>query len=760
MNVVEICIAFLAAIVSVGTPLVFQVISKFDEKYHSEKIVDLFKKESRFILLKSLLIAAPISVLLYIIASILLVHFHKEIYSQILNWVSFLLLSLTVLLLIQFIYFSFIVLKYSIPSSFIKARINYLKKSTKRIEKEDNLEVVTNIFIYSIQKELIDACSLIPDYMFHVFFNYRENFKDELLEFPDKFYSATYLITQELALSNSDRLKDLSNIASGFYWLVGEDKRMTEKTYNILWINLRLLICYKKDDVIINYWKQAFDHFVYKLRIPDSVYSEPFTGEKENQEEISQKEKERTVFLDFHYYLGGLLLFEDRKNCIRRIWDHTNSEPPRYPLLPSTLGEIFTRYFNLCQIFDKDLWDKALMYNFPKVDSINSDWIVNSWIRKYLIILFLRQYTLQRYYTFENFLELPNSPESQAENKHRIDNIQRFIDQLKEVLANSELLKALQLDQITEEWCKAEKKIYPLELVDNFKRQLEEDFGQANINQQISLKKENNFLASSKEIIEDAIVEYDNIINKTIKAEGINYRKPFYIAGNNLLALKSDFAGDQPYDHLNYHSFLAEQVANNMRWAISETFLMVTTQGYLLREVDLFKAIDKLKITRNPNDFVIISFKNNIEYYIRVPNVQGLSKSDYNGVLLIDIWNCSGHIVGNTFFIIKKSDLPWLEFKEPDSKWEINWKEEEMIIPDKHISASIIDLHKHPEVIKKLKEEGNKENLDDKVLVNIEMLALIHWKGNAKVIALQTASAFEDRGLPNKLEEVKSFDEI
>jgi len=312
----------------------------------------------------------------------------------------------------------------------------------------------------------------------------------------------------------------------------------------------------------------------------------------------------------------------------------------------------------------------------------------------------------------------------------------------------------------TEELCKAEKRINTFEHVYESKSQLEEDFGQAIINQQVSPEKERKFWTSSKKIIEDAIVEYDEVINKTTKVNDINCRKPFYIAGDKLLALKSDFAGDQPYDHLNYDSFLAEQVANKMRWAISETFLMVTTQGYLLREDDLFKAIDKLKITENPKDFVLISFKNNIDYYINVLQIPGLSKSYYKGIALINIWNCSGHIVGYTFFIVKKSDLPWLEFKEPTSKWEINWKEEEMIIPDKHISAAIIDLHEHPEVSHKLEEEGNKENLDDKVLVNIEMLALIHWKGNAKVIALQTASAFEDRGLPNKLEEVKSFDEI
>lgn len=56
MNPIAICIAFIVSIVSVGTPLFFQVISKFDEKYHSEKIIDLFKRESGYKFLKIFLI--------------------------------------------------------------------------------------------------------------------------------------------------------------------------------------------------------------------------------------------------------------------------------------------------------------------------------------------------------------------------------------------------------------------------------------------------------------------------------------------------------------------------------------------------------------------------------------------------------------------------------------------------------------------------------------------------------------------------------
>lgn len=753
MNVVEICIAFLAAIVSVGTPLIFDVISKVDEKYHSEVISNLLNKTSKKKTFQILLVIATGIAALYIGISLFLLYTNTENKSSLIKLASFPLIISTALVVGFFIHFTFISIKFSKPSSLFL--IIKEKNKKEKFRKDETMDSFFDFSIYAIRKK--DFNTFYEKTIMH-FIDISNEFKSyETSTLPNSFFQFGYRVTKELASNKDSDFNQFKYLTTNHLWIINN---LDETEYSWLWRNLRMAIENHEDEMVIYYWKRAFQYFEYDLRIPDSIYSTPFSGEKENQAEISQKEKERTDFLDFHYYLGGLLIFEERINCIRRIWDHTNSEPPRYPLLPSTLGEIFTRYFKLSQIFDQDLRDKALRYGFPKVDSINSDWIVNSWIRKYLVILFLRQYTLQRYYTFENFLGLPKSPETQAEKKHSIDNIQRFIDQLKEVLANSKLLKALQFDHITEAWCKAEKKIYPLELVVEFKRQLETDFGQAMINQPVSPEKERKFWASSKKIIEDAIVEYDDVINKSTKVEDINCRKPFYIVGDKILALKSDFAGDQAYDHLNYDSFLAEQVANKMRWAISETFLMVTTKGYLLREDDLFKAIDQLKITESPEDFVIISFKNNIEYYIHVLNVKGLSKSDYNGVLLIDIWNCSGHIVGNTFFIVEKSDLPWLEFKKPASKWEINWEEEEMIIPDKHISAAIIDLHEHPEVSHKLEEEGNKENLDDKVLVNIEMLALIHWKVNAKVIALQTASAFEDRGLPNKLEEVKPFDEI
>lgn len=306
---------------------------------------------------------------------------------------------------------------------------------------------------------------------------------------------------------------------------------------NNLWSNLRLIAEHSNDDRIFKYWKQAVHHFDYNLRNIVVEYKSATNREKINSTEISERDKERSEFIEFHYYLGGLLYFKNRIKCIRRIWDHTTSEPPRYSLLPSTMGEIFTRYFKFCSSFNQRLWEKSLRFNFPGVDSINFDLIIHSWIRKYLILLFIRQYTLHKYYVYQDFLGLPKLPESQAGKKHWIENIQGFKNGLEDILSNNEYLKILRFDQITPEWCEKTNTVSPLIFVDNLKDQLEKEF-----------------------------------------------------------------------EHFNFDSFVAESLSNKIRDAISETFLFASSQSFLLKEEDLFPAIDLLKIEDKHEDFIIILF--------------------------------------------------------------------------------------------------------------------------------------------------------
>ncbi len=155
---------------------------------------------------------------------------------------------------------------------------------------------------------------------------------------------------------------------------------------------------------------------------------------------------------------------------------------------------------------------------------------------------------------------------------------------------------------------------------------------------------------------------------------------------------------------------------------------------------------------------LLYSFAINLEYYKNVLNVSGLSNDYYKSVKLVDIWNCNNLIVGGTFFILKKSDLPLLFFKDPVSKLKMEYKEEEKIL--ENIYATIIDLHEKEDIKEILKKVDPSEDLDNKVLISIEMNAEICWKKSAKVIAFRVSHGYEESGLPSKIEEVKPFDEI
>ena len=92
MNPIAICIAFIVSIVSVGTPLVFQVIAKLDEKYHSESISNLFENKSNKWLFQKVLGGTSILVAVYIVVLIITVNTTYPIINTGLEWISYILI--------------------------------------------------------------------------------------------------------------------------------------------------------------------------------------------------------------------------------------------------------------------------------------------------------------------------------------------------------------------------------------------------------------------------------------------------------------------------------------------------------------------------------------------------------------------------------------------------------------------------------------------------------------------------------------------
>jgi hypothetical protein len=740
MNSIEICIAFVAAIIGVGTPLVFQVVSKFDEKYNSEDILNLFERLARKKHFQILLKITVSTIAFYILISVLLIHFNFKFEFIITCMLSCFLIASSVIMVWAFIHFSLITIKFSRQLTLFNLLIKLNEKSN--FTNPEILRAIADFSLNTIQRKDFPAFQKIINHFIDVF----KKFENEL-EKPEEFYEIGYKITRELANYKNKNFDQFKWMTVQYLWMTDLKNNID---YNRLWKVIVISVENQEDEIIYNYWKKAYHYYEYDLKRSFQIY--PGSDEPDGNKKIITNK-----FIDFHYYLGGLLLYENRIGCIKKIWDYTTSQPPNYPLLPFSLADIFERYFYLCKIHDNNLWENATIFRFPRIDSVDFDWIINSWIRKYLILLFLRQYTLFPYHIYDKFLELPVSPSTQAEKMHWIDNIQRFKKEVEKILDNAEMIKTLQFDFINRDWCNETRKPYPIDLVDKLENQLTSDFNQVKKDQSISKEKERKFWDSSKRIIIESIEEYKEIV-KLKSTNDVGDFERFFIGGLKYFVPKENFCENQEVDHLNYDSFISEIVANNIRNTISETFAWVSTKNYLLKEEDVFPAIEKLTNVQNPNDFVIIAFRQNINYYINVLNVPNLTLENFNEIQLVNAWKCNGLVVGGTFFILKKSDLPLLKFKKPKSTIKKTYSEGEKIL--ENVFASIIDLNKDSEIKTMLEKDDEKENLEDKVLASIEMNAELLWKKGAKLVSVRVSTGYKEYGLPNKLEEIKSFVEL
>lgn len=145
-----------------------------------------------------------------------------------------------------------------------------------------------------------------------------------------------------------------------------------------------------------------------------------------NQAAVDKRKAERQKFIEFHFALGGLLTFKERYACIKRIFNHTQSQPPRYELLPKSMHEIFKFYFDLRDPYERNYTWISHQYPFPELSGLNADYVIKKWIMSYMAILFLRQWTIYPYLLTMRPLDFPPIPTTQGEIKEWIDGLKNY----------------------------------------------------------------------------------------------------------------------------------------------------------------------------------------------------------------------------------------------------------------------------------------------------------------------------------------------
>ncbi|MEJ6981583.1 tripartite tricarboxylate transporter TctB family protein [Pedobacter sp. P351] len=745
MNIPEICITFIAALLGVAYPILLEVVSRLDEKYSSLIVIDLFKKESEWKYFRFFLATSLIGVVLYIALNLPFLPFVVPSIAMYI-FVSLLIIS-TILLVIYFLLFVKKIMTYYSTNQVVQ----YFNRQP---EKEEHIyfQAISDILHLSIKKQDTVVAKTASEFIYKKFREVRANSKGVPVLYPDVYYQMVYKTVQELIFSRDERFIYLEHRSLGGVWLLGEhdECKIHENTYSWMWHGLVMAVRHERDDMVMQYWGVVHQYFIYELK---AVHRDLITvGEDiivQNQNEVSKREEERARFLEYNHALGGLLLYKNRLNSLKRIFRYTTSTPPSYDLLPLSMNQVFNIYFKFRDPYDYNFPFITTRYNFPESEGIQGEGVVKYWICKYSALLFLRQYIIVPYMVYIEPLVMPQIPTQQSEKRLWIDNIDHFQFLVNELLGEKETLEGVGLGFMNDQWFADKNKVAPNEFIKALKQNLVQAFEDVEQNQPISNKKRQAFFDGTKNIISETLQPYQQTLKQDLDGE----TNSWFVPSITMVAEKSALSDNQDVHHTNFDTFLASRQSERIRKSISETFFMKANHSYLLKTNDLYAAIDSLSL--DSEKYIIINFGIDLNYHIHYASIKGLSQSHYNSIPLISFTDYNRALMNATFYILEKESLPAIICKRLEND-QINKYSLEEIDENNHIYVSVIDLNVDAAIRQEVEAEGSHTQLNKSVLMYIGNNIEIRWKKNVNMVAFAQYSEFSNRGVPNDLSDVKS----
>lgn len=756
--IIEICVAIIIALLSIAYPIIVDKTSNIGEKYNSEYIPLVFDNEypQRKIKIFNKYNLTLFQIILYITLLLLLCLIFKA--EPLFGWDNFfinnsakiIVLTSTIILMVTFFnWLNKVVLFNGSSIKLLKYIIGKYKVTTEVITKQYCLKAINEMTLYAINKQDSHIQKDLLHFYSELIYNFRQNHNsDKPLIYPFDIYEMLNRLSYECVNSNNKNLLAIQHRAVSGNWLFQNDflkKEISTETYRWMWNNITII--YQNNEFIKMFWQNSFQYFKFEL---EHIYPENYdfeTNKYSNQNEIDKRITERNLFLEFHYALGGLMIYCKNSDVIKSFFSFTQSQPPEYVLLPNSMTEIFENFDFFRNEYRHLENPIEYKYPYPGLDGLSNRRQVSYWICRYIVILFLRQYTLQSYYTYQNFSTQPNIPEKVNELNSWLESINYFKFCLNETIKDNTFLEELNLLSVLSS---------QFHLINSFITELEErikdKIGQVKLNAAISEENVNNFLESSEEIIGDSIEKFINLNNNEFTENEDDLK--LYVKGSMTLMSKSAFTVDD-IPHMNYDSIFAQSIVrNNIEKFIPSSFLSSRTERYLLNRNNLINGINEILKSKKKNAVIIV-----FNPTWQTKNI--LTESNFNK--LINYYPSSQYKMNDFIYILDKKDLPKIKFLGPTEQEE---QELKLIKLNKHfpnynIFGSVIDINL-PEN-KSIKEKYiNNESLNNQtelqILLIISFLIEIRFPSiNRKIIQLNINTEFDELGSENDLSDLKEL---
>jgi len=554
------------------------------------------------------------------------------------------------------------------------------------------------------------------------------------IEYPYELYELVYKLNFELANNENKRLLAIEDRAVSGKWLIGSDFNhipISETTYTWLWRNINLI--HEKPKLIRRFWANSHQYFMFQL----GHIRKDFCCTKDevrNKEEIRCRTEERKRFLEFHFALGGLLLYKNQYSTLNYIFNYSQSSPPNYVLLPQNMTEIFTFFEEVRNDFISRNSPIDSQYFFPELDNLGNSYEVKYWICSYMVLLFIRQYSLTMRFMDQNFTSSPTLPESVSELDNWLDSLIYFRFCYDKLMLNRELLKNLGYEDIVDS-----KQSEFLSFLTSLEREINEKIDSKNINAEIEPDKVKMFQDATSKIISKSFDAYSSVFQPIDGIKDLKGNLKLSLKGIRTLFQKSAFSS-RDAQHINFHTVLAEEVDRNIiKNQIPSSFAIAKKRRYLLSKDNLEKGLKQLNVDDN---FKIFVFNADHELLSKFGQYKDL-------VLCLPAWDFR-----NAIFVLHKKDLPSIEYKTIQKPEE---KQLTLVNVQYQIYTSVIDLNLN-EVKRKEWPNEDERDIKTKAEVSISFHSVINWKKDRDVVQLNIESPYEEQGILSDMSELIPFE--
>lgn len=759
MNLIELCVPFTVAILGLAYPIILQVIARLDEKYGSD-FVALLKGETEYQWFVLLLKSNLITLLIYIGGVHIYIPLLKPAFGILLVWlITPLILTSLVALIISFFYLIRKMMRYYSTIELTRYLIERNKEASV-IGEYKYLTALKGLYLFALRQQDNTISETLSNHLYDLFKEHRGKKPDDPEGYPNILFEIINDIAYQISFLDKNRLFLIEHRVFSGMLLIGEftSNRIAERTYIQLWAIIKLAVIAKRDDLVLEFWHNSFQHYTYGLKAPDPLYSDDYQVVL-NEEEISQKRKEQLRFLEFHFALGGLLLYQGRYDCIRRVLQFTQSQPPDYILFPQTVGEVYDYFLHFQEHFKSDLHFISIRYSFPSVEGMEADSLTRHWISKYMVILFLNLYTLQQYLITQHFLALPQLPDSLKDRKFLLEFIDYFKRIVKEAIDDKDTLKQIGFEHyglISDEWCLINGKPKPLKLVESLKELIQASIEEAEITQAPDPAITKQFEESSKVSVIDTLNEYKSVLNQNVITE--NYKK-WSSVGFTSIFDKAAFCKNQGTDYSGHVEFLGQQFSNAFRSAFSDILRQQKTKSYLVKEIEIFDGINKIKLS--PSTHIIISF--GLKYFfetslqIGLPElVKTVNGYSFRNIEIVNFNDYNFRWLDRSLFILKKEDLPYLHIGDTNQETIKKYNLDEFDKQNK-LYGKVIDLFREPKLREELAPNNPDKDLKKFVLTYLGINTEFRLKVGVEIVQIILFSDYKQKGLPNKMNEIMPF---